>query len=214
VNNSEIEPLHVKTLCTARRRNGEPCKNAAMNGSAVCRMHGGAAPQVRRRAAQRILEASDQAAYRLVQMMQDKSLPPAVQLAAARDLLDRANLAGKQEIELDIKVSKFENVLAEILVDVETDEDFADVVDAEVVNDLPDGPTEEERDALTEERERARRKSIRAGGSGARIERTKVTETPPQEMDPQELQIIEGRKAWLEEIERGGPAPRRRRRIR
>lgn len=211
--NSEIEPLHVKTLCKAHRRNGEPCKNAAMNGSTVCRMHGGAAPQVRRRAQQRILEASDRAAFRLVQMMQDKSLPAAVQLAAARDLLDRANLAGKQEIELDVKVSKFENVLAEILVDVETDDDFADVVDAEVVNDLPDGPSEEERDALTEERERARRKSIRNGGSGARIERTKVKE-PAQEMDPQELEIIEGRKAWLAEIERGGPAPRRRRRIR
>jgi hypothetical protein len=42
---------------------------------------------VRRRAQQRFLEASDKAAYRLVQMMQDKTVPPAVQLAAARDLL-------------------------------------------------------------------------------------------------------------------------------
>jgi hypothetical protein len=168
---------------------------------------------VRRRAQQRILEASDKAAYRLVEMMQDPKTPPAVALAAARDLLDRANLSGK--VELEVTVSKFENVLAEILVDVETDDgDLVEYIDAEVVEDLPTKPmTEEQRDALTEERERTRRKAIRKGGSGARIEPTKVKEPAP-EMDPQELQIIEGRAEWLAEVERGGPAPRRRRRIR
>jgi hypothetical protein len=145
-------------------------------------------------------------------MMQDPKTPPAVALAAARDLLDRANLSGK--VELEVTVSKFENVLADILVDVETDDDLVEYIDAEVVEDLPTKPmTEEQRDAQTEERERTRRKAIRKGGSGARIEPTKVKEPAPV-MDQQELDIIEGRKAWLAEIERGGPAPRRRRRIR
>lgn len=46
-NNSDL--MHADTRCTARRRNGEPCRNWAMLGTNVCRMHGGAAPQVRRR---------------------------------------------------------------------------------------------------------------------------------------------------------------------
>jgi hypothetical protein len=161
------------------------------------------------------LEASDKAAYQLVQIMLDESVPAAARIRAADSLLDRAGLAAAHQVELDVKVSKFENVLAEILVDVEADDDdLVEYVDAEVVEDLPTKPmSEDQRDAQTEERERARRKAIRKGGSGARIEPTKVKE-PAKEMDPQELAIIEGRKAWLAEIERGGPAPRRRRRIR
>jgi hypothetical protein len=39
--------------CRAKRSNGEPCRGAAIRGADVCRMHGGAAPQVRRAAAAR-----------------------------------------------------------------------------------------------------------------------------------------------------------------
>lgn len=37
-------------------------KAPTVKGATVCRLHGGMAPQVRRRAAQRLLEASDTAA--------------------------------------------------------------------------------------------------------------------------------------------------------
>jgi hypothetical protein len=47
--------------CSARRKNGEPCRGWAINGGRVCRMHGGAAPQVRAKAGERLLMA---AAYR------------------------------------------------------------------------------------------------------------------------------------------------------
>jgi len=100
--------MQSETLCTARRKSGQPCRNYALRGGTVCRMHGGAAPQVRRAAAVRILMASDLAAARLVAMMQDKSLPAVVQLAAARDLLDRAGLTSKQEIAVDFQMSKWE----------------------------------------------------------------------------------------------------------
>jgi hypothetical protein len=155
--------MQGKTLCTARRRNGAPCGNAPMAGTNVCRMHGGAAPQVRRRAQQRILEASDKAAARLVAMMQDDTIAPAIQLAAARDLLDRAGIVGKQEFDVEVKVTGWQTVLADILVDVEEDEDdFSEViVDAEIVEDSPE--TQMARDRDIEERDIERRKRKRRG---------------------------------------------------
>lgn len=167
--------MHGKTLCTARRRNGTPCGNAPMGGTNVCRMHGGAAPQVRRRAQQRILEASDKAAARLVAMMQDDNIAPAIQLAAARDLLDRAGIVGKQEFDVEVKLSRWQQIAAEILVDVEEDDDNFDlvVVDAEVVEDLPE--LEAIRDREIEERDVERRKRKRRGLN----EPAKATEMDP-----------------------------------
>lgn len=49
--------------CSAHRKNGEPCRAWAINGGRVCRMHGGAAPQVRRKAGERLVMAR---AYRVM----------------------------------------------------------------------------------------------------------------------------------------------------
>lgn len=152
-----------RVYCTARRRSGEPCRNAPMLGSNVCRMHGGAAPQVKRAAQMRILQASDKAAARLVEMMQDKTIPPAIQLAAARDLLDRAGLVGKQEIELDVRLQKFEQIALDILVDVDKDDDLGEVddnvIDAEVVDEKAFDEEVRQRDMLRSRR-RMRGKSV------------------------------------------------------
>lgn len=43
--------------CTGTNRQGAPCGNPPMTGAAVCRMHGGAAPQVRAAAARRVAHA-------------------------------------------------------------------------------------------------------------------------------------------------------------
>lgn len=107
--------MQSETLCTARRKSGQPCRNYALKGGNVCRMHGGAAPQVRRAAAVRILMASDLAAARLVAIMQDKTMPAVVQLAAARDLLDRAGLTSKQEIAVDFQMSKWEEAASRVV---------------------------------------------------------------------------------------------------
>jgi hypothetical protein len=40
--------------CSARRRDGQPCGCWAIRGGTVCRVHGGAAPQVRRKARDRL----------------------------------------------------------------------------------------------------------------------------------------------------------------
>ncbi|MBF4512281.1 hypothetical protein ITJ66_07235 [Plantibacter sp. VKM Ac-2885] len=153
--------MHEKTLCTARKRSGQPCGNAPMLGSSVCRMHGGAAPQVKRRAQQRILEASDKAAFALVQMMQDVTIPPAVRVSAARDLLDRAGLVSKAELSVEVSVSKWDAIDAEILVDVATEED---IIDAELVHDNDEADADElmERRAI-ERRVEPRRVQKRTG---------------------------------------------------
>lgn len=47
---------HGTSGCTGHKRTGEACKNAPLTGSAVCRYHGGGAPQVRAAAARRLEE--------------------------------------------------------------------------------------------------------------------------------------------------------------
>lgn len=46
-----------KPKCRANRSNGEPCGNYPIHGADVCRKHGGAAPQVQAKAAERLVEA-------------------------------------------------------------------------------------------------------------------------------------------------------------
>ena len=46
--------------CTATaNRTGDRCKNAAIKGSNVCRVHGGSAPQVQKKAQERLDEMAD-----------------------------------------------------------------------------------------------------------------------------------------------------------
>lgn len=43
--------------CRAHRKDGQPCRCYAVTGAFVCRMHGGAVGQVKRKARERVLEA-------------------------------------------------------------------------------------------------------------------------------------------------------------
>jgi hypothetical protein len=171
-----------------------------MIGTTVCRLHGGAAPQVRRRAEQRILEASDKAAYELVKMMQDPKTPAPVKLGAIRDLLDRASLTGKQELDIAVRVSKFDQIERDIVMDIEPLGDGDEfIVDAEVVEDdeAAEAAADEE---MTErqrrrDREYSRKTGRRDSGAGGTLhkpppqlpaaEEPKPTE--PQRPEPMEV---------------------------
>jgi len=84
---AKIEP----TRCTALSRSGSRCRRAPILGGKVCHYHGGAAPQVRLKAEERLKAMVDPALGRLEQLSkQSKSLPAAV--AATRDILDRAGV--------------------------------------------------------------------------------------------------------------------------
>lgn len=103
------EPLQLQTRCTARRKSGAECKNWAIRGGFVCRMHGGGAPQVKKKAAQRIAEAADDAAALLVQFMEDPKNDVKVRTQIAQDLLNRAGFVGKQA--LDLTVNRFDELV-------------------------------------------------------------------------------------------------------
>lgn len=75
--------------CTAHSsRTGEPCKNRAMAGTNVCRAHGGAAPQVKAKAAERLKEARDLALEKLTEQLTGGSVESKVLLEACVKLTE------------------------------------------------------------------------------------------------------------------------------
>ena len=58
----------------------------------VCDQHGGAAPQVRRRAAERLIMSADHVSQKLLEWLDDPEVPYRVRAEIAQDVLDRAGL--------------------------------------------------------------------------------------------------------------------------
>lgn len=86
------------TRCKARTQKGEPCKRPPIAGAAVCRVHGGAAPQVKRKAAMRLLELVDPAIATLAKEMV-KAEKSGDHLRAANSILDRAGYGRVTKVE-------------------------------------------------------------------------------------------------------------------
>jgi hypothetical protein len=82
--------------CNGHMVNGGRCKREAEPGSVVCRLHGGAAPQVLRRAGERLIMSADHASQKLLEWLDDPEVPYRVRAEIARDMLDRAGLAAAQ----------------------------------------------------------------------------------------------------------------------
>jgi hypothetical protein len=82
--------------CNATRPNGSRCKREAEDGAVVCDQHGGAAPQVRRRAAERLIMSADHVSQKLLEWLDDPEVPYRVRAEIAQDVLDRAGLIATQ----------------------------------------------------------------------------------------------------------------------
>lgn len=138
---SGLDRMDSGTVCTARRRNGTQCLNYAMKGAKVCRMHGGSAPQVRRAAQVRLLMQADNLMAALLKIALDDKQPVAARLVAIRDGLDRADLSGKQTVELTVEKGRtFEDVTADVVMDLDMGDDEDNIEDAVVIEDDDTGP--------------------------------------------------------------------------
>lgn len=76
--------------CTAHRTDGERCNAPALNGTNVCRVHGGKAPQVQRAARLKLLDLIDPAIATLAREMTNQQARAADRIKAAEAILDRA----------------------------------------------------------------------------------------------------------------------------
>lgn len=87
--------------CTAHTKsNGTRCKQPSIAGGHVCRYHGGSAPQVKNKAAQRLAAIVDPCVAKLAKFVNSKQQMTPLMLRAIADVLDRNNLRGDNLIRL------------------------------------------------------------------------------------------------------------------
>ena len=89
--------------CVAHSRSGEQCKNGALPGATVCRMHGGAAPQVKAKAAERLKQARDLVLEKFVEYTRAGIVDPKTALEACVKLTQlteilEGRVSGRTEI--------------------------------------------------------------------------------------------------------------------
>lgn len=158
--------------CRATNTRGEPCGAFAVSGATVCRVHGGMAPQVQRKAKQRLEEAADRMAKELLGIATSAE-SEAVKLNAVRDALDRAGLGAKQKVEVEVEPQPWEQLFAGIA-SISREDSAAGrgrVLDAEIVPP-PELPAPER---PAQPAERSERESVRSGPTDYPAE----TPTPP-----------------------------------
>lgn len=185
--------LNNPRRCRATNARGEPCGMWAIKGATVCRMHGGSAGQVKRKAKQRLEEAADRMAKELLNIATSAE-SEAVKLNAVRDALDRAGLAAKHAVEVEVDPQPWEQVFAGIAaaarpVDGAT---VYGVLDAEVVD-----PSDEPAELPAPERpdqpaEPVVAESVRPDGSGNPAETpTAATDRPTPRSRPTGFMTLE-----------------------
>jgi hypothetical protein len=93
-------PDPMEGICTAKSKQAQRrCRKPAIPGGTVCRMHGGAAPQVKLAAMQRLEAFQHKAIDRLMQLAEQKEYPSTA-FAAVRDVLDRTMGKPSERVEL------------------------------------------------------------------------------------------------------------------
>ena len=98
-------------ICRAKRSNGQPCKAQAIKGGTVCRVHGGAAPQVKRKAKERLLALVDPALATLSRLVEQKKDNKSA-LGAANSILDRTGYKPTDKVKIEGTISLPERLIA------------------------------------------------------------------------------------------------------
>lgn len=180
--------LAPKRQCSAMsRRTGEQCKNFCSLGLRTCRFHGSGTLKSKLSAAKVIAQASGYSAELLVELMSDPKVDLKTRVQISQDLLTRAGVNGKQEIEVQVgMMPKWAADLQELF--VVYPDDPATPVKNEVVEDAVIVPDEQEaieaaHDAASEQMERQRLRRRKQGYSGAPVSPPKavVRNQPPRQ---------------------------------
>lgn len=103
-----------RTLCSAKRKDGNRCKSPAISGLKKCRMHVGQSKSARKATQLALANAAQPALAKLIQLM-GRADSEAVQLRAADSILDRSGFGRSQVIEgADAKELLFQRLIAEV----------------------------------------------------------------------------------------------------
>jgi hypothetical protein len=109
---ADLMAVPAPRRCSAKSKStGKPCQRPAIPGGTVCRYHGGAAPQVKAAAMDRLRALQHPAIDRLGQLIAQEEFPT-VAYAASRDVLDRT--LGKPGEHLDLTLSVTDALLAKL----------------------------------------------------------------------------------------------------
>lgn len=100
ITNEDLPAGIPRARCTANNKSGTRCKYNAVPGATVCRMHGGNAPQVRRKAAMRLQELILPAIGVLAKEMVNGE-HSADRIRAANSALDRAGVERRTEMSIE-----------------------------------------------------------------------------------------------------------------
>jgi hypothetical protein len=96
--------------CTAHSsQTGKRCKNASIPGGRICRYHGGAAPHVQKKAAERLLALEHPAIDAMARILDPKQtawtratrLSASTVAAIAKDVLDRTGHKQREKLEIE-----------------------------------------------------------------------------------------------------------------
>ncbi len=177
INQSTTASALTSQRCTATsKRTGERCRAWALRGARTCRVHGSATKASKVAAAKRIAQASGFAADMLAEFMADPKVDIKTRTQIAQDLLSRAGVNGKQEVEVQVgMVPGWERGLQELFVvypDGPATPSKDEVVEDAVIVPDEQAAIEAAHDALSEQLERQRMRRKKQGYSGAPV-------TPP-----------------------------------
>lgn len=111
---------HPDRRCTAHKKTGERCKNAARAAQTVCGYHGGSAPQTVAKAKRRLEAAADRLTERLIGLAENDlkdgtKVGAYVQFGAVTAALDRAGVVEQKQLSVEVAAKPFEEVFSALV---------------------------------------------------------------------------------------------------